>query len=101
MGSDLLELRCSPSMLSCFGHQSRFVGFPPENGHLLWSSMVVSSGGLAFRLEPSGRNLRKAVYQGKLTLMIATIRLSDDKRHTPATSLLRRAGAPRAFRTRR
>src|ERR1700742_214915 len=87
-------------MLSCFGHQSRFVGLPPENGHLLWSSMVVSSGGLAFRPEPSRRNLRNPIHQVKLTLMIVTIRLSDDKRHTPATSLFRRAGAARPFRSR-
>src|ERR1700753_1245462 len=87
-------------MLSCFGHQSRFVGLPPENGHLLWSSMVVSSGGLAFRPEPSGRNLRNANHQVKLTLMIAAIRLSDDQCDASATSLFRHTGAARPFRPR-
>src|SRR5690242_6877400 len=87
-------------MLSCFGHQSRFEGVPPENGHLLWSSMIISSWlGAPPRTEE--RNLRNAIHQVKLTLMIATIRLSDDKCDPPTTSLLRRIGTSRPFRARR
>src|SRR5580704_13214793 len=87
-------------MLSCFGHQSRFEGFPPENGHLLWSSMVGSSGGLGVPPRTEGRNLRNAIHQVKLTLVIVAIRLPDDKCDTSTTSLFRRAGAARPFRAR-
>src|SRR5205807_3556767 len=47
-----------------------------------------------------GGNLRNALHQVKLTLMIAAIGFSDDKCDTPAASLFRCTGTSRPLRTR-
>src|SRR5215475_3241293 len=53
-----------------------------------------------FRPDPGRHNVRAAIHQVKLTLMIVAIRLSDDQRDAPTAALFRCAGTSWPFRAR-